>query len=69
MLGPVQNLLSSLLDQGMAIVPVILGLCIAVYGIVMAMGDHAKGRQGVIWALVGGSLALGAKTIAAAIHP
>ena len=69
MLGPVQNLLSSLLDQGTTIIPIILGLCIMVYGIIMAMGDHAKGRQGIIWALVGGSMALGARTIAAAIHP
>ena len=68
MLGPVQTLLTNLLDQGTAIIPVILGICIMVYGIVMAMGDHAKGRQGIVWALVGGSMALGARTIAAAIH-
>lgn len=69
MLTPVQNVVSSLLDQGVLIVPVVVGLCLLVYGLVMAMGDHSKGRQGMIWALVGGAVALGAKTIAAGIHP
>lgn len=68
MLTPVQNLLSSLLDQGMTIIPIIAGICIAIYGVTMMMGDHAKGRQGVVWALVGTAISLGAKTIAASIH-
>lgn len=69
MLAPVQNIVTQLLDQGVVLVPVILGLCLLIYGVVMMMGDHAKGRQGMVWSLVGAAVALGAKTIAAAVHP
>lgn len=55
--------------QTLTLVPVIAGLCAAAYGIVMMIGDHAKGRQGLLWTGVGGAVALGATTIAAAIHP
>lgn len=55
--------------QTLTLVPVVAGLCAAAYGIVMMIGDHAKGRQGLLWTGVGGAVALGATTIAAAIHP
>lgn len=53
----------------LTIVPVVLGLCFAGYGIVMAMGDHSKGRQGMIYAFIGGAVALGSSTIATSIKP
>jgi hypothetical protein len=68
-LDPIKNIVTQLLDQGILLVPIILGLCLAVYGVVMMMGDHAKGRQGMVWSLIGAAVALGAKTIAANVHP
>lgn len=69
MLAPIQNIITQLLDQAIVLVPLILGLCLVVYGTVMMMGEHGKGRQGMIWSLIGGAIALGAKTIAANVHP
>lgn len=69
MLTPIINLLTSIQGQVMTMVPVIAGLAAATYGIVMMMGDHAKGRTGLIWTGIGGAVALGSATIAAAIHP
>lgn len=69
MLTPIQSVLSALLDQGVALVPVIVGLALLVAGGVMAIGNHQKGREGALFALIGGAIMLGSKTIAAAIHP
>ena len=69
MLDPVKNIVTQLLDQAMVLVPLVLGLCLVVYGVVMMMGEHGKGRMGIVWSLIGGAIALGAKTIAANVHP
>jgi hypothetical protein len=61
--------LTSIQASVLTIVPVVLGLCFAGYGIVMAMGDHSKGRQGMIYAFIGGAVALGSSTIATSIKP
>lgn len=61
--------LTAIQASTLTIVPVILGLCFAAYGIIMAMGDHAKGRQGMIYAFIGGAVALGSSTIATSIKP
>lgn len=69
MLTPVINILTGLQAQVITLVPVVAGLAAATYGIVMMMGEHAKGRTGLIWTGIGGAVALGSATIAAAIHP
>jgi hypothetical protein len=69
LLTPVITLLTALQAQVLTLVPVIAGLAAATYGIVMMMGEHAKGRTGLIWTGIGGAVALGSATIAAAIHP
>lgn len=69
MLTPILNVLSTLLDQGIAMVPIILGLACLLYGGYLALGSHEKGRQGLIFAFIGGAVMLGSKTIAAGIHP
>lgn len=69
MLAPILNILTAVQAQVLTLVPVVAGLCAATYGVVMMMGDHAKGRTGLIWTGIGGAVALGSATIAAAIHP
>lgn len=69
MLTPIISLLTQLQGQVLTLVPVVAGLCAATYGVVMMIGDHAKGRQGLIWTGIGGAVALGSTTIAASIHP
>lgn len=69
MLAPITSILTQAQAQVLTLVPVVAGLCAAAYGLVMMMGDHTKGRQGLIWTGIGGAVALGSSTIAAAIHP
>lgn len=69
MLAPIVSIVTQMQAQVMTLVPGVAGLCAAAYGIVMMLGDHAKGRQGLIWTGVGGAVALGSATIAANIHP
>jgi hypothetical protein len=68
-LTPIVSLLTQLQAQVLTLVPIVAGLCAATYGIVMMIGDHAKGRTGLLWTGIGGAVALGASTIAGAIHP
>lgn len=69
MLAPIQSLLTQLQAQLLTLIPIVAGLCAAAYGVVMMLGDHAKGRNGLLWTGIGGAVALGSATIAAAIHP
>lgn len=69
MLQPIINIVTQMQAQVLLLIPGVAGLCAAAYGCVMMLGDHAKGRQGLIWTGIGGAVALGSSTIAAAIHP
>lgn len=69
MLAPIQTLLTQLLDQAMTLAPVIIGLAVFMAGVIVALGNHGRGREMGIAAAFGGVLMLGAKTIAANIHP
>lgn len=68
MLTPVGNIVGSLLDQLITLAPLIIGLAIFIAGVVLAFGNHQRGKEGVAMALIGGALMLGAKTIASAVH-
>lgn len=69
MIQPILNLLAALQAQFLTLVPILAGLMAAANGIRMMIGDHSGGRTGLIWTGIGGAVALGSATIAAAIHP
>ncbi len=69
MLGPIQNILTQLLDQGVTLVPVLAAIAILIYGGVLLFGNHQKGKEGLFFVVVGTAVMLGSKTIAAGIHP
>lgn len=68
MLQPIINVLTQLLQQLGQLAPVIIGLAVFAAGAIMALGNHNKGRDLVIAAVIGGVVMLGAQTIAASIH-
>lgn len=69
MLAPLGTFLTALLTSaiGALIVPVI-GIALLISGGVMALGNHQRGKEGVICALIGGAIMLSSQTIAAAVH-
>ena len=68
MLQPIINILTQLLQQLTTLAPVIIGLAVFAAGAIIALGNHNKGRDLVIAAIVGGVVMLGAQTIASGIH-
>ena len=68
MLGPLLNIGNGLLDQLVALAPMIIGIAVFIAGVGLAFGNHQKGKEGVALALLGGAIMLGAKTIAAGVH-
>lgn len=68
-MAPIINILKVINDNMLLIIPIFLGLCFVVYGLMMAAGDHGKAKLNIFYAFIGGAVALGAPAIAAAIKP
>lgn len=69
MLTPVFNFLTQLLAALLTLVPLIGGVALILAGAYLALGNHQRGREGIICALCGLAVMLGAQTMAAAVHP
>lgn len=69
MLAPLLALLNTILSQGLTLVPVIAGFALLIAGGVMALGNHQRGKEGIITALIGTAVMLTSQSIGAAIHP
>lgn len=69
MLAPLLTLLASIFAQALTLVPIIIGFGLLIGGGVMALGNHQRGREGIICAFIGGAVMLTSQTIGAAIHP
>jgi hypothetical protein len=68
MLGPLATLLTTLLTQALTLVPIVVGFALFIGGAVMALGNHQRGKEGIICALVGGAVMLTSMSIGAAVH-
>lgn len=69
MLTPLVGFLGTLLAQALLLAPIIIGFGLLIGGAVLALGNHQRGREGVICALVGGAVMLTSQQIGAALHP
>lgn len=69
MLAPLTGLLGQLLAQAMTLAPIIIGFALLIGGAVLALGNHQRGKEGIICALVGGAVMLTSQQIGAALHP
>lgn len=69
MLAPLLALLGSILAQALTLVPVIAGFALLIAGGVMALGNHQRGKEGIICALIGTAVMLTSQSVGAAIHP
>jgi hypothetical protein len=69
MFGPIVNILNQILTSAQPIIAPLIGLALLMYGAILAAGNHAKAREGIICAIIGGAIMLGSQQIAAAIHP
>jgi len=67
MLSPLVALLTTISAQALTLVPFIAGFGILVGGGTLALGNHARGKEGIICAIIGGAVMLVSFTIGAAI--
>lgn len=69
MLSPLVGFLGQLLGQALLLAPILVGFALFLYGAILALGNHQRGREGIICALVGGAVMLTSQQIGAALHP
>jgi hypothetical protein len=67
MLAPLASLLTALSTQALTLVPFVAGFGLFVGGGTLALGNHQRGKEGVVCALLGGAVMLVSFTIGAAI--
>lgn len=67
MLAPIATFLTGLLTQGLTLALPIVGLALLLGGAVVALGNHQRGKEAIICALVGGAVMLSSQTIATAV--
>ena len=68
MLGPIQNLLTSLLTSLQPIAPLIGAVGVTIAAADLVLGNHMKARDGIICAFLGTAIMLGAQQMIAAIR-
>lgn len=66
-MAPLVALLGNLLTQALTLVPIIIGFALLIAGAVMALGNHQRGKEGLICAFVGGAVMLTSQTMGAAL--
>ncbi len=69
MLAPIAAFLATLLTQATTLVVPVVGIALLIAGGVMALGNHQRGKEAIVCALLGGAVMLSSGTIAAAVHP
>lgn len=68
MLASLLTLLTTILTQALTLVPIIAGFALLIAGGTMALGNHQRGKEGVITALIGTAIMLTSMTVGAAVH-
>lgn len=68
MLGPIQNLLTALLAALLPLAPLIGGVGVTLSAAYLILGNHMKARDGIICALLGTAIMLGAQQMISAVH-
>lgn len=68
MLGTLPNTLATLLTQVMTLIPFIIGFALLIAGGILALGNHQRGKEGVIAALIGGAIMLSSQSIGQGFH-
>jgi hypothetical protein len=68
-LAPILNFLTQLLAQLLTLAPLIGGIALLLAGAVLALGNHGRGKEGIVCALAGVAVMLGSQTMAASVHP
>ncbi len=67
MLSSLLPILQNILNSAIPLVPVIVGIAIAIAGATLALGNHQRGKEGIMVALVGGAVMLAAPSIGSAL--
>lgn len=67
MIDPIRAFLMGLLAQGITLAIPVVGLALVAAGVTVALGNHNRGKEGIIAALVGGAVILSSQTMATAI--
>jgi hypothetical protein len=68
MFASLSTQLSALLTGAVGLVPIVVGIALVLSGAVLALGNHQRGKEGIICALVGGAIMLAAQSIGAGFH-
>ena len=68
MLAPLVTIVTNILAAGLTLAPLVVGAGLLIAGGVMALGNHARGKEGIICSLIGGAVMLTSQQIGAALH-
>lgn len=61
------SVLTNILNSGVSLVPIVVGIALVIAGATLTLGNHQHGKSGVLLALVGGAVMLAAPTIGTAL--
>lgn len=67
MLNSLLPIVQNILNSAIPLVPVIVGIAIFIAGATLALGNHQRGKEGIMVALVGGAVMLAAPSMGAAL--
>lgn len=67
-LAPILTFLTQLMAQLLTLAPMIGGIALLIAGAVLALGNHQRGREGIVCALAGVAVMLGSQTMATSVH-
>ncbi len=68
-LGPLVALLAADLTQAQTLIPVLAGLAFLIVGGVIMLGNHARGKEAGVCAIIGAAIMVAAPQISAGFHP
>lgn len=68
MLNPIQNLLTALIAALQPLAPLIGIVGVTIAAAYLVLGNHMKARDGIICALLGTAIMLGAQQMISAVH-
>jgi hypothetical protein len=68
MFTPLATLVTQILTSALTLVPLIVGVALLLGGAVLALGNHQRGKEAVICALLGGAIMVTSQAVGASVH-